>query len=93
MKIARQEQRRVTRNIDEFKAKCRELLKTNSGVIDAGDFKVLVETVLLRRPKHDVRQERLQKALKMLQQEEEEVSNARVGAHAATLPTPGLLRC
>ena len=34
---------------------------------------VLVETVLLRKPKSDVRSERLQKAMKMLREQEEAV--------------------
>ena len=40
MKMAKQEHSRVSRNINEFKEKCRALLKRNAGVIDAGDFKV-----------------------------------------------------
>lgn len=77
LKLARQEERRMQRNITEFKSKCRELIQKNAGVIDSGDFRYLVETVLKRQPKQDVRQERLQKALKLLRQEQEEVEQER----------------
>ena len=74
LKLALREEKRIHKNITQFKQQARQLCKTHGGVIDAADLKRLVKDVLMKQPREDLRQKRMNMALQMLLKEAAEVN-------------------